>query len=36
VPLYNNRAPIRVTAPVPPHMWQLLRACGWPGEPLVA
>jgi len=33
VPLYNNRAPIRVTAPVPPHMRQLLRACGWPGEP---
>jgi tRNA pseudouridine32 synthase/23S rRNA pseudouridine746 synthase len=33
VPLYNNRAPIRVTAPVPPHMRELLRACGWPGEP---
>jgi tRNA pseudouridine32 synthase / 23S rRNA pseudouridine746 synthase len=33
VPLYNNRAPIRVTAPVPPRMQQLLRACGWPGEP---
>jgi tRNA pseudouridine32 synthase / 23S rRNA pseudouridine746 synthase len=32
VPLYNNRAPIRVTAPVPPHMQHLLRACGWPGE----
>src|SRR5262245_29161698 len=32
VPLYNNRAPIRVAAPVPPHMRQLLRACGWPGE----
>lgn len=34
VPLYNNRAPIRVTAPVPPRMQQLLRACGWRGEPL--
>jgi tRNA pseudouridine32 synthase/23S rRNA pseudouridine746 synthase len=32
VPLYNNRAPIRVTAPVPPHMQHLLYACGWPGE----
>ena len=32
VPLYKNRAPIRVTAPVPSHMQQLLRACGWPGE----
>jgi tRNA pseudouridine32 synthase/23S rRNA pseudouridine746 synthase len=32
VPLYNNRAPIRVTAPVPSHMQHLLRACGWPGE----
>jgi tRNA pseudouridine32 synthase / 23S rRNA pseudouridine746 synthase len=34
VPLYKNRAPIGVTAPVPPHMQQLLRACGWPGEAL--
>lgn len=34
VPLYNSRAPIRVTAPVPPRMQQLLRACGWRGEPL--
>ena len=33
VPLYNNRAPIRVTAPVPPRMQQLLRACGWRGQP---
>ena len=33
VPLYNNRAPIRATAPVPPRMQQLLRACGWRGEP---
>jgi tRNA pseudouridine32 synthase / 23S rRNA pseudouridine746 synthase len=32
VPLYNNRAPIHVTAPVPTHMQNLLRACGWPDE----
>jgi tRNA pseudouridine32 synthase / 23S rRNA pseudouridine746 synthase len=32
VPLYKNRAPIRVSAPVPLHMQQLLRACGWPGD----
>jgi tRNA pseudouridine32 synthase/23S rRNA pseudouridine746 synthase len=32
VPLHKNRAPIRVTAPVPPHMRQRLAACGWDGE----
>jgi len=32
VPLYKNRAPIRVRAPVPPHMHARLRACGWQGE----
>ena len=32
VPLYKNRAPIRVSAPVPLHMSERLRACGWPGE----
>jgi tRNA pseudouridine32 synthase/23S rRNA pseudouridine746 synthase len=32
VPLYKNRAPIQVTAPVPPHMQERLRACGWSGE----
>ena len=31
VPLYKNRAPIRVTAPVPPHMREQLSQCGWPG-----
>jgi tRNA pseudouridine32 synthase / 23S rRNA pseudouridine746 synthase len=36
VPLYKNRAPIRVTAPVPPHMQHLLHACGWPGESAAA
>jgi tRNA pseudouridine32 synthase / 23S rRNA pseudouridine746 synthase len=29
VPLYKNRDPIRVTAPVPPHLRQRLAACGW-------
>jgi len=32
VPLYKNRAPIRVTAPVPPHMRTALAACGWKAE----
>jgi tRNA pseudouridine32 synthase / 23S rRNA pseudouridine746 synthase len=32
VPLYKNREPIRVTAPVPPHMVERLKACGWNGE----
>jgi len=37
VPLYKNRAPIRVTAPVPPHMRERLEACGWDGmEPETA
>jgi len=34
VPLYRKRAPIRVTAPVPPHMAGLLQACGWREETL--
>ena len=32
VPLYKNRALIRVTAPVPPHMRERLMSCGWLGE----
>jgi tRNA pseudouridine32 synthase / 23S rRNA pseudouridine746 synthase len=32
VPIYKNRAPIRVSAPVPPQMHERLRACGWKGE----
>src|SRR5262249_25764885 len=35
VPLYNKRAPIRVTAPVPSHMQQLLHDCGWPQDTVV-
>jgi tRNA pseudouridine32 synthase/23S rRNA pseudouridine746 synthase len=34
VPLYRKREPIRVTAPVPPHMVERLKACGWTGETL--
>jgi tRNA pseudouridine32 synthase/23S rRNA pseudouridine746 synthase len=32
VPLYKKREPIAVTAPVPLHMHERLRACGWQGE----
>jgi tRNA pseudouridine32 synthase / 23S rRNA pseudouridine746 synthase len=32
VPLYKNRAPIRVVAPVPPHMRERLLLCGWESE----
>jgi tRNA pseudouridine32 synthase / 23S rRNA pseudouridine746 synthase len=32
VPLYKNRAPIQVNAPVPLHMSERLHACGWMGE----
>jgi tRNA pseudouridine32 synthase/23S rRNA pseudouridine746 synthase len=32
VPIYKNRAPIEVRAPVPLHMHERLRACGWQGE----
>jgi tRNA pseudouridine32 synthase / 23S rRNA pseudouridine746 synthase len=37
VPLYRNRDPIRVSAPVPEHMRARLKACGWDGiEPAKA
>jgi tRNA pseudouridine32 synthase/23S rRNA pseudouridine746 synthase len=32
VPLYKNRDPIKVTAPVPEHMREALTQCGWQGE----
>jgi tRNA pseudouridine32 synthase/23S rRNA pseudouridine746 synthase len=32
VPLYKNRPPIRVTAPVPEQMRERLRECGWEAE----
>jgi tRNA pseudouridine32 synthase/23S rRNA pseudouridine746 synthase len=34
VPLYRKREPIRVVAPVPPHMRERLQACGWVEEAL--
>jgi len=33
VPLYPKREPIRVKAPVPAHMRELLTACGWQDAP---
>ena len=33
VPLYNDRPPIVVEAPAPPHMLETLAACGFAGEP---
>jgi tRNA pseudouridine32 synthase/23S rRNA pseudouridine746 synthase len=32
VPLYKNRAPIRVVAPIPAHMRAALAQCGWRDE----
>ncbi len=32
VPLYKNRAPIAVRAPVPAHLRERLALCGWQGE----
>ena len=32
VPLYKNREPINVTAPVPVHLRERLMLCGWQGE----
>jgi tRNA pseudouridine32 synthase / 23S rRNA pseudouridine746 synthase len=32
VPLSKNRDPVAVTAPVPEHMRERLRACGWRDE----
>ena len=32
VPISKNKPPVKVTAPVPPHMRELLSACGWKGE----
>ena len=31
LPLYPTRPPIEATAPVPPHIADALRRCGWPG-----
>jgi len=32
VPLYKNRGPIRVVAPIPAHMRGALTQCGWRNE----
>ncbi|WP_371737607.1 RluA family pseudouridine synthase [Magnetospirillum sp. UT-4] len=32
VPIHSGKPPITATAPVPPHMRDLLAACGWGGE----
>ena len=32
VPISKNKPPVTVTAPVPAHMHDTLRRCGWPGE----
>jgi tRNA pseudouridine32 synthase/23S rRNA pseudouridine746 synthase len=32
VPISKNKPPVRVEAPVPPHMRDLLGACGWTGD----
>ncbi len=32
VPISKNKPPVRVVAPVPPHMRERLIACGWKGE----
>jgi tRNA pseudouridine32 synthase/23S rRNA pseudouridine746 synthase len=32
VPISKNKPPVRIVAPVPPHMHERMRACGWNGE----
>jgi tRNA pseudouridine32 synthase / 23S rRNA pseudouridine746 synthase len=32
VPISKNKPPVKVTAPVPAHLQEMLRACGWSGE----
>jgi len=36
VPLSKNKPPVRVVAPVPEHLHERLRACGWNGEEVEA
>ena len=36
VPIQKNKAPVRVTAPAPAHMLDLLKACGFAGEEIPA
>jgi tRNA pseudouridine32 synthase/23S rRNA pseudouridine746 synthase len=32
VPISKNKPPVRITAPVPDHMRDALRSCGWKEE----
>jgi tRNA pseudouridine32 synthase/23S rRNA pseudouridine746 synthase len=32
VPLSKNKPPVQVAAPVPEHMRERLKLCGWTGE----
>jgi tRNA pseudouridine32 synthase/23S rRNA pseudouridine746 synthase len=32
VPISKNKEPVRVVAPVPLHLRERLRRCGWNGE----
>lgn len=32
VPLSKNKPPVRVSAPVPPHLQERLKVCGWTGQ----
>ena len=32
VPIAKNKPPVRITAPVPDHMRDMLTACGWNGD----
>jgi tRNA pseudouridine32 synthase/23S rRNA pseudouridine746 synthase len=32
VPISKNKPPVRITAPVPDHMREALRVCGWKGD----
>jgi tRNA pseudouridine32 synthase/23S rRNA pseudouridine746 synthase len=32
IPIAKNKPPVRITAPIPPHMRERLRVCGWNGE----
>jgi len=33
VPISKNKPPVTITAPLPPHMRELLSACGWKDQP---
>ena len=32
VPISKNKSPVKATAPLPAHMHERFRACGWNGE----